>query len=166
MSLIDVVGQAFIKSGEKSAAKREIKEKKKEAATAAWIANVKAVEDWEHALTHVIAAKAAGTEAPEWAEPFIKHESGNAKVTAILHEAQKNAALSHVNVDKHSNDYNKALAELAIKDTSYNSDADVDARVDALARIFQAKTSDTRYRETLIKATISYSIHKAKALKH
>lgn len=164
MSLVDVIGQAFIKSGEKSAKKREAKEKAREEATAKAEANIKAVRDWEHALTYVIAAKANGTVAPEWAVAYIKHDTTTA--TAILHESQKQALLSHVNTDPKSNEYNKSLADTNIQDRSRTSESDVETRIGTLADIFRAKTDDVRYRETLIKTVVSYSMHKAKALTH
>jgi hypothetical protein len=163
MSLIDVVGQAFIKSGEKSAAKREAKEQKKEAKTAEWLANVKAVEDWEHALTYVISAKAKGEEAPEWAPAYIAHNTEAA--SSILAEAHKYAHLSHVNVDPSSLSYNKALADAEVK-AGGSSEVDVEARLNALADIFRARTDDARYRDVLIKATVNYGMHRSKALKH
>lgn len=164
MSLLDTIGQAFIRSGEKSAQKHEAKSKARAEATAAEEAKIKGVRDWEHALTYVISAKAAGVIAPEWAVEYINHDATTA--TAILHEAQKNALLSHVNADPKSNEYNKALAEIKIQDPSENSASAVEARLKSLADIFQAKTEDVYYRDTLIKTIVSYSMHKAKALTH
>lgn len=162
MSLVDVIGQAFIKSGNKSALKYEAKVAKKEAAEKAWVANVEAVQDWEHALTYVIEAAAEGTEAPEWAVAYVNHDLLTA--TAILRETQKNAILSHVNADKKSDSYNAELANLGVQDVTVKTQGAVNKRIEELGRIFKARTSDVRYRKTLISTVVSYSLHKAKAI--